>query len=293
MVVEHMIDLASMFRVSLFSIGFIVSSIGSDLPEIVNGILSAYLGHGDISVGDSFGSINIQSSLVLGLIPFFCTFCRLIPRSFAIVGFIEVFVIFSAVFLSADGFVSRFDSIILIMLWFTAMLLSKRLSKEKITVEKSEEMVVKEKRISKTIMFLLIGFVGISVGSYLVIESIISISSVLGISKYFISFFLLSLSTSLPELMVAISAIKKRYFELAVGDIIGSCIVDATLSIGIGSLLFPIKVNRSHILVTGLYAGLVSSIIVSLLSYRQVNDKKSGALFLILYLITWIIPILL
>jgi cation:H+ antiporter len=202
-------------------------------------------------------------------------------------------VIFSAVFLSADGFVSRFDSIILIMLWFTAMLLSKRLSKEKITVEKSEEMVVKEKRSSNTIMFLLIGFVGISVGSYLVIESIISISSVLGISEYFISFFLLSLSTSLPELMVAISAIKKGYFELAVGDIIGSCIVDATLSIGIGSLLFPIKMNGSHILVTGLYAGLVSSIIVSLLSYRQVNDKKSGALFLILYLITWIIPILL
>jgi cation:H+ antiporter len=71
MAVEHMIDLASMFRVSLFSIGFIVSSIGSDLPEIVNGILSAYLGHGDVSVGDSFGSINTQSSLVLGLIPLF------------------------------------------------------------------------------------------------------------------------------------------------------------------------------------------------------------------------------
>jgi Ca2+/Na+ antiporter len=59
----------------MFSVGFIISSIGSDLPEIVNGIISAYLGHGNISVGDSFGSINTQISLILGVIPFFCTFC--------------------------------------------------------------------------------------------------------------------------------------------------------------------------------------------------------------------------
>jgi Ca2+/Na+ antiporter len=81
-------------------------------------------------------------------------------------------------------------------------------------------------------------------------------------------------STCLPELMVAISTIKKRYFELAIGDIFGSCMVNATLSIGIGSLLFPIKVNGEQVLVTGLYAPLVSLIVIGLLSYRQFNDKN-------------------
>ena len=291
--VDRLISLATILGASLFSVGFIISSIGSDLPEIVNGIISAYLGHGNISVGDSFGSINTQITLVLGLIPFFCTFCRLIPRTFAIVGFTEVGILILAIVLSVDGYVSRFDGIILIILWGLSIFIIQRFGEDKVAVEDSDELVVEDRNIQKLVIAILLSFIGIGVGSYLVVESVIAISEAFGVSEYLVSFFFLSLGTSLPELIVAISAIRKRYFELAVGDIIGSCIVDATLAVGIGPALFPIVVNGSEILLTGLYAVLTSAVVVIVLSYRMIHDKKSGLLFLTLYLSTWIIPLFL
>lgn len=62
--VDKMISIAKLLGVSMFMTGFVVSSIGSDLPEIFNSIISAYLGHGGVSIGDSFGSVLIQIPLV-------------------------------------------------------------------------------------------------------------------------------------------------------------------------------------------------------------------------------------
>jgi cation:H+ antiporter len=291
--VDKLINIAKIFGASMFSIGFIVSSVGSDLPEIVNGVISGYLGHGDISVGNSLGSVNAQISLVLGLIPFFCTFCRLIPRSFLIVGATEVVALIIAVFLSLDGALTRIDGAFLVLLWGVSIFILRRFGEEKIAVEESEELEVTEDRISKLVPHILLGFIGIAIGSYLVIESVIAISKIFGISEFIISFFILSIGTSLPELVVSISAIRKRYFELAVGDIIGSCLVDVTLALGIGPMLFPITVDGRAVLISGVIAGFVSIVVVGVLGYRQFNDKKSGALFLLVYLSTWIIATIL
>ena len=48
----YLVKLAALFGFSMFTIGLLVPSIGSDLPEIMNSVLSAYLGHGDISPSD-------------------------------------------------------------------------------------------------------------------------------------------------------------------------------------------------------------------------------------------------
>jgi cation:H+ antiporter len=274
-------------------VGFIFSSIGSDLPEIVNSFISAYLGHGNISVGDSFGSVNTQISLVLGLIPFFCTFCRLIPRSFAVVGASEVLILIGSVLLTVDGNVTRLDALILIIMWVLSIFILRRYGKEKIAVEESEEIQKGERGLGGLLLLIAVGFTGIALGSYLVVESVIEISQFFGVSEYLVSFYFLALGTSMPELVVAISAIRRRHYELAVGDIIGSCIVDATLGIGVGPLFFPITVDGGEIILTGIYAIIISTIIVAVLSYRGINDKRTGTLFLLLYLGTWIIPLFL
>jgi len=290
--VDRLILLASKLGASLFTVGFVVSSIGSDLPEIVNSIISSYLGHGNISIGDSLGSVNTQITLVLGIIPFFCTFCRLIPREFAIVGISEVVIVAISVFLSIDGAVTRTDGLLLVTLWGLSLLIMRRFSSGQIAADDSEAIPTSDNEIIQLAGYILAGFIGIGIGSYMVIESAITISTALGVSEYYISFFVLSLGTSMPELLVAISAIRKRHFELAIGDIIGSCIVDATLAIGIGPIFFPITVDGASILYTGIYAILSSAIVVGVLTYRSFNDKKSGALFLLVYLASWLLPFL-
>lgn len=291
--VDNLIKIATLFGASLFTVGFIFSSIGSDLPEIFNSIFSSYLGHGDISVGDSFGSVNTQITLVLGLIPFFCRFCRLIPQRFAVVGISEVVILIISVFLVVDGNVTRLDGLSLIILWGLSIFIIRKFGKEKIAVEDSDEILRPKQDMKRIILLIVLGFVGIAVGSFLVVDSVIEISTALGVSEYLISFFFLALGTSMPELIVSISAIRRRHFELAIGDIIGSCIVDATLAVGLGPLFFPISVNGSAIFLTGIYAIMSSLVVVAVLSYRGVHDKKTGALFLLIYLGTWLVPLFL
>jgi cation:H+ antiporter len=291
--VDNLIKIATLLGASIFTVGFIFSSIGSDLPEIVNSVYSAYLGHGDISVGDSFGSVNTQITLVLGLIPFFCRFCRLIPERFAVVGISEVVILIISVFLVVDGNVTRLDGLALILLWIISIIIIRKFGEEKIAVEDSDEILKPKQDMKRMILLIILGFVGITVGSYLVVESVIEISTALGVSEYLVSFFFVSLGTSMPELIVSISAIRRRHFELAIGDIIGSCIVDATLAVGLGPLFFPIIVDGSAVFLTGIYAIFSSLVVVAVLTYRGVNDKKTGTLFILTYLGTWLVPLFL
>jgi cation:H+ antiporter len=287
--VDQLIKLAKILGLNVFTIGFVVASIGSDLPEIMNSLISSYLGHGDITIGDSYGSVLTQISLILGLIPFFCTFCRLIPSTFKYVGAVEVGVLIISVLIASDGHVTRIDGILLIVIWGVSMIILHKFAEKPIIIDKSIELEEPQEKLSKIFVFLLLGFIGIGIGSYVIIESAVATSRFLGISEYLISFFLISLGTSLPELVVGVSAIRKQHFDLAVGDIIGSCIVDATLAIGLGPIFFPIEVSGSSVLVTGLYAVFISAIVVGILIWRGINDKKTGGLFILLYLSSYLL----
>ncbi len=285
---DQLVKLGSLIGLSAFTIGFVISAIGSDLPELVNSVLSAYLGYGEIAVGNSLGSVATQISLVLGVIPFFCQFCRLIPRKFAIVGMMEIAVLAVAIGLAVDGNVSRLDGVILIILWGASIYVLRRFGGDQVAVESSEAIEVPTKKF-RLFLFIVLGFVGIGIGSYLIIESVITISTLFGVSEFILSFFLVAVGTSLPELAVGVAAIRRRQYELALGDIIGSCIVDATLAVGLGPVLFPITVAGSQILITGLYTVFLSLVVVLLLAWRGINDKRSGALFISLYGLSYLL----
>ena len=286
--IDQLVKLGSLLGLSTFTIGFVISAIGSDLPELVNSVLSSFLGYGEIAVGNSIGSVATQISLVLGIIPFFCQFCRLIPRKFAVVGLAEIGVLAAAIGLAVDGTVSRLDGVILIILWGISIYILRRFGGDQVAVEASTAMEVPTQKF-RLVLFIALGFIGIGIGSYLIIESVITISTLLGVSEFILSFFLVAVGTSLPELAVGVAAIRRRHYELALGDIIGSCIVDATLAVGLGPVLFPITVNGSEILISGLYTLFLSLVVVLLLAWRGINDKRSGGLFIFLYGLSYLL----
>ncbi len=292
-IVENLILLARYFGVSMFNIGFIVSSIGSDIPEIVNGVFSALIDHGGIAVGNTIGSANAQLLLILGVMPFFCTFCRLIPRPFAVLGATEVGILTVAVVLSLDGTLSRLDGVLLVLLWFFSIWVIRRFGGRRYAEEESESPRIASINKPWTALGIVLSFIGVGIGSYLVVESAIMVSGILGVSEFFISFFALSIGTSLPEFVVAMSSIRKRYYELAIGDIVGSCIVDITLAMGFSALVNPLRINVREVRLIGSYSILLHIVAVSVLAYRGVNDKKTGGLLIALYLSSWILPFLL
>jgi cation:H+ antiporter len=239
--VEHLISLASSLGVSMLMIGLVLASIGTDLPEIANDIMSSALGHGDITVGDSFGSILTQISLVVGLLPFLAGTYEIHRRLCVIIGGCEVVALTLAVSIAGKGYISRISGLFFVVTWLISMLIIR-----KVTENGGKKRTIAQAEHERPIYHLaaaILGFIGVAIGAYIMIRSVIVLSEVFQISEYIISFFLVAIGTSLPELVVEIAALRKKQYALAIGDAIGSCIVDATLSVGIGPLIFPITVS--------------------------------------------------
>ena len=138
------------------------------------------------------------------------------------------------------------------------------------------------------ISYILVVIIGLSCAC----ASVIMLSDSLRIPEFFISFFVLGIGTSIPELVVDFTAIRRRQYEFAIGDILGSCIVDATISVSIGQFLFPTPVfveptGRSILL--ALYTIIASAIVTLTLSLRKKIDKKAGMLFVLVYGISYVL----
>lgn len=191
-----------------------------------------------------------------------------------------------AVSIAGKGYISRISGLFFVVTWLISMLIIRKVTengRKKRTIAQAEH-----ERPIHHLAAAILGFIGVAIGAYIMIRSVIILSEVFQISEYMISFFLVAIGTSLPELVVEIAALRKKQYALAIGDAIGSCIVDATLSVGIGPLIFPITVSGEHVVITGFYAILVSIIVISALNIRQKHDKKSGAFFIILYLLSYV-----
>ncbi len=232
---------AEMLKISPALVGLTVLAIGTDLPEIANSIVSSAGGHGDVNVGDSMGSAMTQVTLTLGLL---CLAGGAITanRSFVLaVGAATVFAAVTARVLVDDGQLSRLDGLIFASLWLggTALLGRGELRPREILRRDGDRTLGAD--LAVTIGWLAV--VGLfAVG---VIESFLRITEALGVPEFVASFIALAIGTSLPELFVDWTAIRRGASAMAVGDIFGSSFVDTTLSIGIGPALFPVAVTSA------------------------------------------------
>jgi len=281
--VEHSIGIASALRMSPLMIGLIMVSLGTDFPEITNSIISSALGHGDINVGDSFGSVLAQMTLVLGLLPFFGGAFRVRRDEITVMGAGEALVLIAALSMVEKGYISWMNAVFLVASWPMLMLITRNIIKKPTVAPHTGQ------KLSYHLGIAILGFLGIAVGSFIVIKSVIALSTVLQVSEYFISFFVVAIGTSLPELVVDLTAVRKKQYEIAIGDAIGSCLVDAGFSIGIGPLIFGrITVSGRLAETTGLYALFFSIIVITILALREKLDRKVGVLFVVIYLCSYV-----
>ncbi len=304
---EHSISLATALGASPLIIGILMVSIGTDLPEIANSITSSVLGHGNINVGDSLGSILTQITLVIGLASFLGGgTVRSDRRMTVIIGATGVLALLFFVAMTEKGYISKLDGIFLVSSWLIFMLISRYVTqccsdlhvcmlREGSGLEKG----VVEKPVSELkqgvgrgqlyhLAVAILGFIGVAIGAHFSVVSVITLSASFYIPEYLISFFVLGFGTSLPEIMIDMWAARRKHYDLLLGDIIGSCIVDATLSVGIGPIFFPTDIWGSIAKITGMYTIFAFLMIILMLSLRMKLDKKMGVLSIVLYTLSFV-----
>ena len=288
--VKHSAILAAALGVSPLIIGVTLVSIGTDISEIFNSLISCSLGHGDIDVGDSVGSDLTQLTLVFGLLPLVTGSIIIIHRKdIIILGSCEILSLIVIYTIVEKGYITRLNAILMVGSLGIYMWLIYNANKDSILhrvdmIEKIED--PKSKKFH--LLLAILGFGGVTLASYMIVNSVIILSRSINIHEYVISFFIVAIGTSLPELAVDINAIRLKHHSIAIGDIVGSCIVDSTLSIGIGQVIWPQAVTASLAVPTVLFTLVASLIVFITIAARQKVDKKAGILFISLYFVSYI-----
>ncbi len=287
--VKHSATLAQQLGISNLVIGVTLVAIGTDIGEIFNSIIACSMGHGDVDVGDSVGSDLAQLTLVFGILPFVCGSFRVDRKSFIVLGACEILSLIVIYTIVVKGYITRLDAIFMVGSLVLYLIIIYYVTKDTM-IEKVDLIITKSDKPKKYhLCIAALGFFGVFIASYMIVLSVIAISAELGVHEFIISFIFLALATSLPELAVAITALRKKHYDMAIGDIIGSCIVDSTLSIGIGQIIWPQAVTAELAVPAILVTIFVSFIVIIVVSARQKVDKKAGALFIALYVMSFIV----
>jgi len=289
-VVHATSSLAKALEIDPLIIGLFVVSIGTSLPEITNSIISSLSGHGAINIGDSIGSSISQICLIFGLAILIRGKVKGERQRILFLGGCATLAAILGVSMITKGFLSRIDGLLLITSYIILLYFIRVAVKRDYFRVEVEEAVYKVKLkdyIWKTIYSLAGVIVGAGISVYMLIE----ISKLAGIPEFILSFFLMSLNTSIPEFFIALSAIKQKEYGIAIGNIFGSNIADITLSMGLGPVIAPNVFSGAQPTLSGLYLVIVTALITIVFARRQKIDRKMGALMVGLYFVS--LPLLL
>jgi cation:H+ antiporter len=231
------------FNVSEFVIGATIVALGTSLPEMAASVAANFNNKPEIAVSNAIGSNIFNITLVLAII--FIITKNINPNrdffkkdtTWALVPII-LFLL-----MSIDGFIGTLDAILLIILMFAYMLF---LLEDPSSLEIDDDMEdIKEESFqwSKIIGLLLVGFVFVVGGAHFAIESASNIALDFGISEWIVGIIMISFGTSLPELVVSISAALKGKVDMAIGNVIGSNLANTTLVLGFAALVDPLPVS--------------------------------------------------
>lgn len=283
--VGHLTEFAAGTKIPPFVIGITLVSIGTDLPEIANSIVASVTARGDINIGDSIGSATVQATLILGLLPFLAGSFPIARGRVAKIGLATVGALIVGAALMIDGDVSRLDAGVLLAVWVVGTGLIWR------DVPENASPFVKMRKPSSGhhLPKAMFGLILVGLGATTAIQALSTLAEIWSLPEYLVAFVLASLGTSLPELAVEISAVKRGQWDLAVGDAIGSSFVDATLSLGIGPLIAPITVSAGVAVLGSVLAAAAVGIAVLVLVQMKEHNRRSGlsliGIFLIVYLL--------
>ncbi len=252
------------FRISPFIIGVTIVSIGTSFPELASTIIATLKGATEMVAANAFGSNIANILLIVGLSAIVAR--RLvIKRSLidldapllATTTFLFLFIVWDQKIVLGEGILL----VVAFIVYFLYTILQRtgveeetseitevlpsraeRRQKEKKVIDNTETKI-QPKLNFKVFLFLILGIIGLVVGANYTIESVLKISELFNISTSLIAITAVAVGTSLPELMVSVSAAWKKKYEIALGNIFGSNVFNILLVVGIPALIRPLVVD--------------------------------------------------
>lgn len=281
-----------------FLMGVILVGFGTSLPEFATSIAAISSGENSITLANVTGSNIANIFLVIGISTIIAGTIKIAKKDIDLdLSFLFIATVLSA-FVLIDGQLTRIDGLILFTGFIGYMTYSvlydpkkaehtlgflsflKALMK-KVKLKDNEKNTPKIELKQLLVMFASV--IALSIASKYTVDSVLNIVTELDIAVEVISFFALAIGTSLPELVVSIKSIREGKGDLALGNIIGSCIFNILLIGGFASILSTQYIDTST--VYWIVAGLIGSVLLLVVSAksRQI-EMWEGAGFVLVYI---------
>ena len=252
--VDGATGIAHKFHVPDLLIGATVVSIGTTLPEVMVSATSAVNGHGEIAYGNAIGSIICNTALIAA-ISIAVKPSRVDKKTLTIP--VIFFYVSTALYLFTAYVTKRFDRVtgVLLLLIFVTYIgiqvyqamhgKNPEAAAADAEVAEVAEADTASNSTGKDLLLLVIGAAFIAIGANLLVDNGIIIAGLLGVPESVIALTFVALGTSLPELVTAITSLRKGHGLLSLGNIIGANLFNLVLVSGVSILLSPFDLPNS------------------------------------------------
>jgi cation:H+ antiporter len=263
-------------------IGLTIVAFGTSAPELLVSVNAALKGNSDISIGNVIGSNIANIGLVLGISGIF--YPILIRKSHLRFDYMVTLLVSLLFFgLSYNGLIETWEGILLFSLFIVFnVYLFKSGGEENPVVEEDIEQV-KSFSWFRSLIYFAGGIVGLYFGSELLVENAVLISREFGVSERIIGVTVIAIGTSLPELITSIIAALSKRTDLALGNILGSNIMNILSIIGITAIIKPIGVSQEFINSDFLWMIGITLLLFILMRTKMQISKVEGSLLLVSY----------
>ncbi len=261
--------------ISPFIIGVTIIAFGTSLPELAASIAAVMDGESQIVVGNVIGSNIANILLVLGLVAIVANEVKLKYRVMDID--IPLLVVSALLlwFVLQDLHVSTFEAILFLVA--LAVFLYNSIE--------GDEKIKKEDRLKagwRAYGLLALGGVLVYLGAHYTVVAIEELSTILGIGSEVIALTLVALGTSLPEVVVSITAARRGNTSLAMGNVLGSNIFNTYAVMGIPALMGPLTIPAS-VVEFSLPLMVGATLLLAIIAVTNRISKWEGVMLFLVY----------
>jgi len=275
------VSISLRFGIPKLLIGMTVVSLATSAPELIVSIKSAIKGSPDLAISNVLGSNIANLGLVLGITILFSP----INISKSVYKKEWPIMMFSAIYfliVILDGVISKIEGGILVcFLVMTISALIKLRDKSEVDLENSSE-----DSFLKSLIVLFFGGLFLYYGSEWFIDGAIMLADSFGISERIIGITVVSVGTSIPELVTSLVAVLNKEKSISLGNLLGSNIFNVFAVLGITSLVTPLSVLDKSIINYDIYVMLFfAAMILPLIFFpkKLVLGRKEGVIILLFY----------
>ena len=266
-------------RISFFLTSFLLIGVVSSFPEAFISIVSAIKGVPSLGIGTLLGGNIADLSLVMGIVAVAAGRIQIHSKEFAhefwLVGLVMLPVLFSL-----DGQIGRIEGLTLIAACF--MFIFGMLQEDHVMSKLSHG--PREGVVKNFSLFALSSIVVLVAAGFLV-KFAEQLGTDLKLPLALVGIVFVGVITTLPELMFSLSSLKRHIDGLALGDVFGTVIIDATLLVGITALIRPIALTGINITNLAVFSALAVSATIFFLKPGKVFTRNEGVLLILLYVI--------